>query len=123
MKAVDSTHEGARFMSRKERSWDQFGQQVTGTFRRATGYTYDSEKVFHTGKRMPVVEHVPPDVGAAVKWLQNRRPDQWRETKVVQPEVSFQQTFLKFLDKMDEEIKLERAKRAKLIEHERTKVD
>lgn len=49
-------------------------------YRRATGYTYDSEKIFHVlGRiiRVPVVEHVPPDVEACKFWL-NRRSDKWR---------------------------------------------
>jgi hypothetical protein len=51
-------------------------------FQRSVGYTYDAEKVFqHNGQpvRVPVTEHVPPDPGAAMKWLTNRRPDRWRD--------------------------------------------
>jgi hypothetical protein len=51
-------------------------------FQRAVGYTFESEKVFQfqgqivrTGTR----EHVPPDAGAAMNWLKNRRGDQWRD--------------------------------------------
>lgn len=50
---------------------------------RATGYSYESERLFcykGTVKRVPVVEHVPPDPGAAKQWLSSRRPDKWRET-------------------------------------------
>ena len=51
-------------------------------FQRSVGYTFDSEKVFqHNGQpvRVPVTEHIPPDPGAAMKWLTNRRPDRWRD--------------------------------------------
>lgn len=51
-------------------------------FSRAVGYTYESEKVFQfQGEvvRAPIVEHVPPDPGAAFNWLKNRRPEVWRD--------------------------------------------
>lgn len=51
-------------------------------YHRAAGYTYDSEKVFqHQGVivRAPTQEHVPPDVTAAIFWLKNRKPDEWRD--------------------------------------------
>ncbi len=57
-------------------------------YERAVGYTYDAVKVFMpAGAVEPVYaryrEHVPPDVNAARFWLQNRRPDRWREKQVV----------------------------------------
>ena len=55
-------------------------------FNRAVGYTYESEKVFQfQGEiiRAPIVEHVPPDPGAAFNWLKNRKPDVWRDKKEV----------------------------------------
>ena len=51
-------------------------------FSRATGYSYETEKVFqHRGKvvRAKVTEHVPPDTTACIFWLKNRRPDLWRD--------------------------------------------
>lgn len=51
-------------------------------FNRAVGYTFESEKVFqHQGEivRAPTTEHVPPDPGAAMNWLKNRRGDKWRD--------------------------------------------
>ncbi|MCW2286230.1 hypothetical protein M2323_004031 [Rhodoblastus acidophilus] len=51
-------------------------------FERAVGYSFESEKVFqHAGQviRAPTVEHVPPDPGAAMNWLKNRRGDVWRD--------------------------------------------
>lgn len=51
-------------------------------FNRAVGYSYESEKVFQfQGEiiRAPIVEHVPPDPGAAFNWLKNRQPDEWRD--------------------------------------------
>jgi hypothetical protein len=52
-------------------------------FARATGYSYDAVKIFHTkdGKiiKVPYTEHVPPDVTACIFWLKNRRSDRWRD--------------------------------------------
>lgn len=53
-------------------------------YNRAVGYTYDAVKIFMpSGADEPVYapfrEHVPPDTGAAVVWLKNRRRDRWRD--------------------------------------------
>lgn len=53
-------------------------------FNRAVGYSFESEKVFqHQGEiiRAEIVEHVPPDPGAAMNWLKNRKPDDWRDKR------------------------------------------
>lgn len=53
-------------------------------YRRAMGYTYQSEKVFqYQGEivRAEVTEHVPPDTTAMIFWLKNRRREQWRDVK------------------------------------------
>lgn len=55
-------------------------------YHRAVGYTYESEKIFnHQGKiiRAKTIEHVPPDTTAAIFWLKNRRPAEWREKQDV----------------------------------------
>lgn len=51
-------------------------------YNRCVGYTFDSEKLFsYEGAvvRAPIREHVPPDAGAALNWLKNRRADKWRD--------------------------------------------
>ena len=51
-------------------------------YKRATGYTYDSEKIFqYEGQiiRAPFTAVVLPDVGAAMSWLKNRQPSTWRD--------------------------------------------
>ena len=56
-------------------------------YNRAVGYTFESEKVFqHQGEiiRAPTTEHVPPDPGAAMNWLKNRKPDDWRDKQEVE---------------------------------------
>lgn len=56
-------------------------------FNRAVGYTFEAEKIFqHQGEivRAPYREHVPPDAGAALNWLKNRRPADWRDKQEVE---------------------------------------
>lgn len=51
-----------------------------GLAQRAMGYSYDSEKVFQfQGQpvKVPYVEHIPPDPGAAKMWLSARNA-KWR---------------------------------------------
>ena len=51
-------------------------------YQRAVGYSFNSEKIFHfqgTITRAETVEHVPPDPGAAMSWLKNRRGEKWRD--------------------------------------------
>lgn len=52
-------------------------------FKRATGYEWEetTTEINTDGKRhiRKVTKHVPPDVGAAIFWLKNRRRDKWRE--------------------------------------------
>jgi hypothetical protein len=57
---------------------------IASLFHRATGYSFESEKVFNfQGQvvRAAVTEHVPPDPTAAIFWLKNRRPAEWRDRK------------------------------------------
>jgi hypothetical protein len=53
-------------------------------YKRAIGYTFDSEKILSVGgvvQRIETLEHVPPDTTAGIFWLKNRKPDDWRDTK------------------------------------------
>lgn len=54
-------------------------------YQKATGYTFDSEKVFlkRDGEivRAATREHVPPDTVAMIFWLKNRRPQAWRDVQ------------------------------------------
>lgn len=63
----------------KEASDDRVERSL---YSRATGYTFDSEKVFNNDgviTRVKIIEHVPPDVTACIFWLKNRRPAEWRD--------------------------------------------
>ena len=53
-------------------------------FRRATGYSHPAVKVFlDPDTKRPIyadfTEHYPPDTGACMAWLKNRRPELWRD--------------------------------------------
>ena len=51
-------------------------------FRRATGYSHDAVKIMQDKGApvvVPYVEHHAPDTTAAIFWLKNRRPEQWRD--------------------------------------------
>jgi transposase-like protein len=62
-------------------------------YERATGYTYPSEKIVVVSggqgmgssvERVPIKEHCPPDPGAAIHWLKNRRPTEWKDKQEVE---------------------------------------
>ena len=60
------------------------GRTERSLYERANGYSYDAVKIFMpSGAKKPVyapyVEHMPPEMTAAIFWLKNRRPDLWRD--------------------------------------------
>lgn len=57
-------------------------------FRRATGYSFESERVFCRDgvvTRVETVEHVPPSDRAAIFWLASRKPSRWGDPPKPQP--------------------------------------
>lgn len=53
-------------------------------YRRALGYRHRAVKIVADAKTgtehvVPYTEHYPPDTTAAIFWLKNRRPEQWRD--------------------------------------------
>ena len=55
---------------------------VRSLYRRATGYEFESEKVFCVEGsivRAPIREFVPPSDTAMIFWLKNRKPKEWRD--------------------------------------------
>lgn len=68
---------------------DAFDARIERTLAdRALGYTFEAEKVFSNGSRMSVLEHVPPDIGAAKMWLTNRNPGRWAERQTLDANVN-----------------------------------
>lgn len=51
-------------------------------FERATGYSHAEDKIFNDNGIplvVPTVKHYPPDTTAAIFWLKNRKPKEWRD--------------------------------------------
>lgn len=51
-------------------------------YERATGYSHKEDKIFNNNGEplvVPTTKHYPPDSTAAIFWLKNRAPEQWRE--------------------------------------------
>lgn len=65
-------------------------------FHKAVGYTFRSEKISvdkdGVVTRVPYIEHVPPDNGAMMFYLKNRRPDRWRDKFDVELEGNIKMT-------------------------------
>lgn len=62
-------------------------------YKRALGYSHEdidirAVSVGNNGGseivQTPIVKHYPPDTTAAIFWLKNRRPQNWRDTKLVE---------------------------------------
>ena len=78
------------FMESLTRSKAEADAQVEQSlYRRATGYSHKSEKIFNfQGEiiRAQTVEHYPPDTTAMIYWLKNRQPDKWRDRREILPD-------------------------------------
>lgn len=51
-------------------------------YHRAKGYSHKAVKMFNNQGEIiteEYTEHYPPDTGAAMAWLKNRQPQQWRD--------------------------------------------
>lgn len=65
-------------------------------YRRALGYTHDAVKIAVNAQgevtQVPYVEHFPPDTTAAIFWLKNRKPSDWRDVKAVEANIDAKHT-------------------------------
>jgi hypothetical protein len=56
---------------------------VRSLYERANGYKHKAVKIFKGAEDeliyAPYVEHFAPDTSAAIFWLKNRRPEQWKD--------------------------------------------
>lgn len=53
-------------------------------YHRAIGYSHTAVKMFQAGGmilREDYIEHYPPDTTAAIFWLKNRKPAEWRDKR------------------------------------------
>ena len=66
---------------------------VKSLYRRALGYSHSAVKILAVSRggnagsvveEIPYTEKYPPDTTAAIFWLKNRQPDQWRDKQSVE---------------------------------------
>lgn len=84
-KAIDASDEFARIATRTKDVVDR--EIENAMYKRAMGYEYDEvteeyEMGFLTKKKV-VHKQVPPDTGAQVFWLKNRKSDVWKDKREV----------------------------------------
>ncbi len=56
-------------------------------FERATGYSHAEDKIFNDNSTplvVPTVKHYAPDTTAAIFWLKNRKPKEWRDKQDIE---------------------------------------
>jgi len=79
------------FASLKEGKDELDNQVVKSLFHRAMGYSHPEDKIFNAGGEpmvVPTTKHYPPDTTAAIFWLKNRQPENWRDkTEVTQTNI------------------------------------
>jgi hypothetical protein len=71
-------------------------------FQRAKGYSHKAVKIFNNQGEIivePYTEHYPPDTGAAMAWLKNRQPANWRDKQDIEHSGSLT---LSYEDKLNE---------------------
>jgi len=105
MELADFFKVDVRTIYRWKNSHEDFCQAVTcgkdacddrverSLYNRAVGYDHEAVKIFMpSGAEKPVyapyTEHIPPDPGAALNWLKNRRGDVWRDKQSVELDVT-----------------------------------
>lgn len=63
-------------------------------FKRATGYTVIETKVIESdkdGKKTETItKHIPPDTTAQIFWLKNRKPNEWRDKRIVEDKIELE---------------------------------
>lgn len=80
--------EDPEFAEMAKRTKDVVDREIENAmYKRAMGYEYDEiteeyEMGFLTKKKV-VRKHVPPDTGAQVFWLKNKKSESWRDRKEV----------------------------------------
>ncbi len=82
-----------------------------------TGYYVMVDEMDRFGNVKPMRKWVAGNAHAGIKWLNARRPEVYREQKEVKHALSMDEAFLRFLDQMEEQAKIERARNARMIEH------
>jgi len=82
------------------------------------GYYVLVDELDRNGNIRQLRKWIPGNAHAGLKWLAARRPEVYREQKNVKHQLNMDDDFLRFLDLMEERAKLERARNARVIEHQ-----
>ena len=69
-------------------------QVVNALHRSATGFVYYEETTNVLGDIVSVQKYAKPNTTAAIFWLKNRRPNQWRDKTEVQQDITQTVTFV-----------------------------
>ncbi len=75
------------FESLKRGKVESDARVVDSLYQRALGYSCREDKVFLVDKKpliVPMIKQYPPDTTAAIFWLKNRRPNEWRDKQEMQ---------------------------------------
>jgi len=74
-------------------------------YRRALGYSHDAVKIAVSGQgeitQVPFTEHYPPDTTAAIFWLKNRKPKEWRDKTEVDQNHGVQDSLADLMKRID----------------------
>ena len=74
---------GTAFKVGKEVADDRVERSL---YSRATGYSHEAVKIFNDKgavTKVDYIEHMPPDTGACIFWLKNRRQELWKDRREV----------------------------------------
>jgi hypothetical protein len=88
------------------------------TVQHICGYYVMVDEMDRNGNIRQLRKWISGNAHAGLKWLAARRPEVYREQKNVKHQLTMDQAFLRFLDQMEERAKLERARNARVIEHQ-----
>lgn len=66
--------------------------------RAALGYEYEEETVTNKGEVVAVRKYQPPNTTAAIFWLKNRKPQEWRDKQEQQIDMTQHVTIVEDLD-------------------------
>jgi hypothetical protein len=84
-KAIEMSDEFAKLSTRTKDVVDR--EVENALYKRAMGYEYEEiTEEYEMGflvKKKVVTKHMPPDTGAQVFWLKNRKSDVWRDRREV----------------------------------------
>lgn len=81
-------HDHAQFCDSIKRGKDIADAEIAqALYHRAKGYSHKAVKMFNNQGEILIeeyTEHYPPDTGAAMAWLKNRQPKDWRDKQEIE---------------------------------------